>query len=293
MAKGNKTVVAIGKFDGVHIGHKKLLKTASELAKEAGFVSVAFVIENKGHKMLLTPYDREKLINKLGIEKVIVQNLTSDFMNMSAEDFVNSILKQNLNCAHVVVGYNFRFAKNRSANADDLKIICQKHGISCTIIPEVICENKDGLTLSASSSNVKESLLKGDVKTASLILGRNYAISGEVVRGRQIGRTINTPTANIAFDQKCILPQNGVYSANVYVDGKKYLSVTNIGDNPTVNNSGNITVESFILDFEDDIYGKNIDVEFIGKIREEKKFDSLDELKNQIQKDIKFVLLTK
>ncbi|MBR3933659.1 MAG: bifunctional riboflavin kinase/FAD synthetase [Clostridia bacterium] len=293
MAQTNKTVVAIGKFDGVHTGHKKLLKTASELAKGAGFVSVAFVIANDKSSGLMLPLDREQTIKNIGIDKVIVQNLTSDFMNMSDESFVKDILLKQLNCAHVVVGYNFRFAKGRSADAADLKELCAKYGIDCTIIPEVVCEISNDKSISASSSNIKQSLLNGDVKTASAILGRRYFVSGEVVQGKQLGRTINTPTANVKIAKKIVLPQNGVYSANVYVDGKKYLSVTNIGDNPTVNNDGNITVESFILDFHKDIYGKDIVIEFIDKIRDEKKFSSLEELKEQIQKDVETALLTK
>ena len=293
MAQTKKTVVAIGKFDGVHTGHKKLLKTASELAKKAGFVSVAFVIANDKSSGLMLPCDREQTIKNVGIDNVIVQNLTPDFMNMSDAEFVKNILLNKLNCDHVVVGYNFRFAKGRSSDAADLKELCAKYGIGCTVIPEVVCETSNGKNVSASSSNIKESLLIGDVKTASTILGRKYYVSGEVVYGKQIGRTINTPTANVKIAKNIILPQNGVYSANVYVDGKKYLSVTNIGDNPTVNSDGNITVESYILDFKKDIYGKNIVLEFIDKIRDEKKFSSLEELKQQIQKDIKTALLTK
>ena len=177
MAQTNKTVVAIGKFDGVHTGHKKLLKTASELAKGAGFVSVAFVIANDKSSGLMLPLDREQTIKNIGIDKVIVQNLTSDFMNMSDESFVKDILLKQLNCAHVVVGYNFRFAKGRSADAADLKELCAKYGIDCTKIPEVVCEISNDKSISASSSNIKQSLLNGDVKTASAILGRRYFLN--------------------------------------------------------------------------------------------------------------------
>lgn len=285
-----KKVVAIGKFDGVHEGHKKLLITASRLADKAGLVSVAFIINNDSGKMLLSPDRRQKAITNLGIDFCQVQPLSQDFMSMTAEEFADKVLVAGLNCAHVVVGYNFRFAKGRSADADDLKALCDKRGISCTVIPKVTCKASDGNIITASSSNVRTALSQGKVKDAALILGRPYSLTGEVVSGKQIGRTIDIPTANVGYDKNAVLPKTGVYAADVYIDGKKYTSLTNIGDNPTVNTDGRLTVESNILDFSGDIYGKIVTVEFIDRIRDEKKFNSLDDLKEQIQKDIEFVL---
>lgn len=283
-----KTVVAIGKFDGVHQGHKELLITASDLAAKSGLVSVGFVITNSRSNILTSSAKREQIIKSFGIEKVVIQDLSPDFMNMSATEFVDKILIKNLCCAHVVVGYNFRFAKGRSADASVLETICRNKGISCTVIPEVVCHTSIG-TLTASSTNVRDCLSKGDVKTASELLGRPYSISGEVVSGKKLGRTLDFPTANIDVSCRFLLPKNGVYATKTHVNNKTYLSVTNIGDNPTVNEKGNITVETNILRFSGNIYGKNICVEFIERIRDEKKFDSLDELKAQIHKDAEFV----
>ena len=287
-----KTICAIGKFDGVHTGHKKLLITASKLAADAGLVSVCLVMNSAWAQMLLSLEQREEVIKSLGFNKIVVQNLTPDFMNMSAEDFVKDFLLKTLNCAHVVVGYNFRFAKGRSADANHLKSICKDYKIECTIIPEVICQiNSKKIT--ASSTNVRDFLFNGDVKSASLILGRPYCISGEVVHGKQIGRTIKTPTANINCPSQFILPKSGVYATKAYIDGMRYSSVTNIGNNPTVNDDGKITIETNILNFNGNIYGKNITIEFTDRIRDEKKFNSLEELREQIKKDIEYVLLTK
>lgn len=292
MAQRNKTVVAIGKFDGVHLGHRELLITASELARRAGLVSVCYIIENEGSKAILLPDFREKYICEAGIDKIIVQNLTREFMNMSAEDFVKGILADTLNCAHVVVGYDFRFARGRSSGTQELGSLCRSCGIDCTVIPEVVCTLSDA-TMTASSTNIRSFLSQGDVKSASAILGRAYSICGEVVHGRQLGRTLDFPTANIIPPRELILPKAGVYATRVTVGGRVYPSVTNIGDNPTVSESNSITVETNILDFEGDIYSHRIDVEFIDRIRDEKKFASLDELKSQVQKDIEAAKLTK
>ncbi len=288
----SKTVVAIGKFDGVHIGHKELLKCASAYANEAGLVSVSLIINSNSSNKLLTNEEREKTIKSNGVDYCVIQNLTQEFMSLSAQGFVDNILVKKLNCVCVVVGYNFRFAKGRSASADDLKRICNERGIRCKIVPKVTCDTTDGV-ITASSTNVRSFLEKGDVKKASLILGRYYSISGRVVHGKEIGRTIKFPTANIEICENIFIPKNGVYHTRVLIDGFAYSALTNIGDNPTVNNNGNITIETNILNFEADIYNKNIQVEFIERIRDEKKFNSLEELKKQIQKDIEFVVLTK
>lgn len=287
-----KTVVAIGKFDGVHMGHKELLQSASKLAGKAGLISLCLIINSDMGKQLLSPKDREKIIKSHGIDCCLVEKLTPEFMSLSAESFVKDVLLKKLNCACVVVGYNFRFAKGRSANADELKTICKKHGIECVIIPEVTC-NINNSVITASSTNIRSLIEDGDVKKAAFILGRNYSLAGKVVHGKQIGRTIGVPTANIEPVDNIFIPKNGVYSTRVCIGGVFYPSLTNIGDNPTVNNNGNISIETNILDFNGDIYDKTIELEFIDRIRDEKKFSSLNELKAQIQKDIEFVLLTK
>lgn len=290
MANSKKTVVAIGKFDGVHKGHQKLLKSAMSIAEENKLQSVALVINSSRGQYLISPEERYETIKSMGIDLVETQDLTPDFMNMSAEEFVCDFLIKELNCVHVVVGYNFRFAKGRAADASLLEEICMENNIDCTIIPEVKCTiGSDDVT--ASSTNIRDFLFNGDIEPASVILGRPYCLSGEVVHGKQIGRTINTPTANIRCQSKQTFPKEGVYATRAVFDNKIFPSITNIGSNPTVNDSGEITIETHIIDFSDSIYGKEIKIEFVKRIRDEIKFGSLDELKKQIQKDIESCLL--
>lgn len=287
-ALGKKTVVAIGKFDGVHTGHKKLLDTASGIAAEAGLESVCLVIAPKGGRYLLDLAGREEYIKDIGINSVYMQDLSAEFMSMSAEKFVGEYLVKKLNCAHVVVGYNFRFAKGRCANADDLKRICGKENIQCTVIPEVNCII-DGENLSVSSSNIRSFLQNGRVDVAAALLGRSYFLRGKVVLGKQLGRTIDFPTANVDAFPGTVIPQKGVYATYTHIDGVAYLSVTNIGDNPTVNTKGNITVESNIFDFSQDIYGREVCIEFLAKVRDEIKFSSVEKLREQIRRDKDYV----
>ncbi|MBO5742988.1 MAG: bifunctional riboflavin kinase/FAD synthetase [Clostridia bacterium] len=285
MANSKKTVVAIGKFDGVHSGHRELLLKATRIAEEKGYESVALVIDTQRGQLLIPKNERDEMIKSLGINRVEIKCLTPEFMNMSAEEFVSDFLIKELNCEYVVVGYNFRFAKGRSADANYLEELCMENDIYCTVIPKLTCHLESG-EVTASSSNIRDSLFRGDVKEASVILGRTYSLSGEVVSGRKIGRTINTPTANIKCHAKTTLPKKGVYATRVQINGKTYASITNIGNNPTVSSNGEITIETHIIDFSDNIYGKEIKIEFLSRIRDEKKFDSLEELKNQIEKDI-------
>jgi len=284
----SKTVVAIGKFDGMHIGHRELLLKAKDIARKEGFISVALLINSSFSTVLHTKKDRENIIKSLGIDYISSCELTHQFMSMTPNDFVNEILIKKYNAYHVVVGYNFRFAKDRCADANILKTLCADRGIECTVIDKVICNTACG-TLTASSTNVRKCLLDGDIKSANDILGTNYTLSGKVICGNKIGRTLGFPTANISVEDNIFLPKNGVYFTKVFLDGKYIASVTNIGDNPTVNQNGNITIETHIIDYSGDLYDKDITVEFIEKIRDEKKFASFDELKKQINNDIKSV----
>ena len=280
----NKNVVAIGKFDGLHKGHQKLLVAAVDKAKQTGGVPIILFIGTP-LSYLMTPSEAESKADELGIKKSVRYELTDEFRNLSGEDFVKKILKENLNCGHVVVGYNFRFSKNRSCGSEDLVRICKEHGMECTVIDEISVTESDGTTYPVSSSRIKDLLLSGNVGEINKYLGKWYTISGFVAHGKHLGTEFGFPTANLIPEKGRALPMHGVYAVAVEIDGKFYSGVTNVGTNPTVNNGDNITVETHITDFNDDIYGKKIFVSFIEKIRDEKKFADITELVSQIDKD--------
>ncbi len=283
-----KTVAAIGKFDGFHIGHQKLVACAVQKAKEANALSLIFFV-GAPLPSIIEHSESEALARSMGVDLTFRQSLDEEFRTMSAEDFVTKILIEKLNCTCVVVGYNFRFAKDRSAGADDLCRLCQKHGIDCIVIDEVTAPNANGEVCTVSSSLVRSFIRCGRVKDAALYLGGSYSISGRVLCGRHLGTSMGIPTANIIARGDIVLPPHGVYATRTHLGGKSYLSVTNIGTNPTVADDNSVTIETHIFDFEDDVYGEYIKVEFLEMLRGEKKFDSLSSLTEQIKADIEYV----
>ncbi|MBQ4631435.1 MAG: bifunctional riboflavin kinase/FAD synthetase [Clostridia bacterium] len=278
-----KTVVALGKFDGMHIGHVKLLETAVKTAKENKALSMVCFI-GFARQSLADEGQIQSITRDIGVDMLHRQELTPEFMNMSAREFVSEFLCKRFNCSHVVAGYNFRFAKGRSAGAKELSQLCSEYGIECIIIPEVTVK-ADGKTLPVSSTLIRELVTDGEVKKIKDFLGRFYSVSGKVTHGRHLGSTLDFPTANIIPPKELALLPSGVYVTVTEIDKKRYLSVTNIGNNPTVADDNAVTVETFVFDFSNDIYGKNITVHFLEKIRGEVKFSSLDELKNQVEQD--------
>ncbi len=290
MENTKKTVAAIGKFDGFHVGHMKLLNTAIETAKQTDGKSLIFFIGRFAGLNHSCKAANEYAL-KIGIDEYFRQDLSRDFMNLDADTFVNDILKEKLGCSHVVVGYNFRFAKDRSADANDLKEICAKYGIECIIIEEIKIDDSHGISTTVSSSYIRECISRGDVSEAGKFLGRPYKMIGEVQKGRQLGSQMGFPTANLVFPASVTMPPFGVYATQTTVDGETYLSITNIGNNPTVSPCAQtVTVETNIFSFEKDIYGKEISVEFLDKVRDEIRFESLDALTQQVLKDKKYVL---
>ncbi len=283
-----KTVAAIGKFDGFHIGHKKLVACAVQKAKEANALSLIFFV-GAPSASIIEQQQSESLVRSMGIDLTFRQSLNEEFRTMSAEDFVTKVLVGRLNCTCVVVGYNFRFAKDRSAGADDLCRLCQKHGIECIVIDEVAAPDSNGEVFTVSSSLVRSLITCGRVEDAAVYLGYSYSVSGTVVRGRHLGTSMGIPTANIVPHGEIVLPPQGVYATRTHLGGKAYLSVTNIGTNPTVAEGNAVTIETNIFGFEGDAYGEDIKVEFLEMLRGEKKFDSLNSLTDQIRADMQYV----
>ena len=289
--KDNKqeTVVTIGNFDGVHIGHKKLINTTKKYALDKGLKSVLItfsphpleIIKNNVPFFYIFSEEEKNIeIEKEDLDFFIKQPFTKEFGNISPEDFVN-ILIEKLNCKVLVVGEDYCFGKNRAGNVETLKRIGKEKGIEVIKISNIIIDGER-----VSSSIIRECINKKNIKKANMLLNKSYYILGKVVEGNKLGRTIGFPTANIIPPKNKLLPPDGVYITKTKYKNRTYDSITNIGTNPTVNNT-NRTIETYVFDFNQNLYNQYIKVCFYDWVRDVKRFSGIDELKGQIAKDIK------
>lgn len=280
----DKSAVALGKFQGLHKGHMLLLNKIVSF-KKSGLTSVAFTINMPDKKLLYLPDERYMILNKLGIDIAVECNFSESFASMSASDFVKEILVNRLHAAYVVVGEDFRFGYNREGTVDRLTEYGLKYGFR-VIAFEKLCLNENVI----SSSLLRSLIDKGEMKLIHELLGRDYSITGIVEHGKKLGRTIGFPTVNIYPDKKKLLPPAGVYESELEIDGIWYKGVTNIGDNPTTDGDGKTRVETYIVDYSGDMYGRTITVYIKSFIRTEKKFNNIEELRYQIDIDKKSVM---
>lgn len=285
------TVVTIGNFDGIHKGHIKLIKEAVKEAKTKNYKSVVFTFENHpmryfradSIKHIITNEEKVKIFKDLGVDIVFMIPFDEYMTKISATDFVKTILHEKLKCKMVIVGHDFTFARNKEGNASLLESLGKKYNMKVKVIEPIKIKGRR-----VSSSYIRNLINDGNVSEIKDFLGRNYFLEGEVIHARKIGRTIGFPTANLKAEDKLIIPKNGIYAVKVYIKNKVYYGATNIGYNPTVNGK-TLSIETNIIDFDEEIYGEIIKVEFLDRIRDEKKFNSLDELKSQLRKDVNFV----
>lgn len=290
----SKTIVTIGTFDGVHVGHQKILKKITAIAKEENCESVVLTFfphprmvlqQDNSIKLLNTISEKEKLFENLEIDHLIIHPFDEEFSKLSAEDFVKKILVDQLNIQKIVIGYDHRFGKNRSANLDDLIEFGAKYNFGVEQISAEEINNN-----AVSSTKIRNSLLDGDIETANSYLGYHYNFTGIVVKGKQLGRTIGFPTANISIDEEYkLLPKNGVYIVQTRIEGKRYFGMMNIGTRPTIDGTTK-SVEVYILDFNKEIYHTSLTISVLKFIREERKFESFERLKEQIEKDKIFTI---
>ncbi|MBR5535316.1 MAG: bifunctional riboflavin kinase/FAD synthetase [Clostridia bacterium] len=280
-----KSVCALGFFDGVHKAHTELLSECVAYAKEHNLKSVALTFEKspleyfgKKIKYLTTLGQKKELMHNLGIDDVHVLNCDGETLSLSCEEFIDSILVDKLNACAVFCGFNYTFGKNAQGDSNVLKKLCKERNIEVFVIP---CMNDGNITV--SSSEIRNALSKGDVEAANKLLNRPFEVKGVVQEGKKLGRLLNFPTANIYPDNLPDLPY-GVYATKTTIDNMEYISVTNIGVNPTVNDN-NLRIETFIKGFSGDIYQKEIKITFYKFLRAETKFSSVEELKNQIASD--------
>ena len=280
-----KKIFALGFFDGVHLGHQALLSQCVQLAKQEQAMPVAVtfnlppsaVLHDLQPNMINTRTDRQSLLLQHGAEEIHVITATKSYLSYSWQDFLQTLLVRG--AAGFVCGEDYRFGRGGEGTAQKLSAFAAERGLPCVILPE---QTMDGEKI--SSTRIRTLLERGDVENANRMLGHPHIFTGKVVSGQKIGRTIGVPTANLKLPRELVTPAFGVYACTTILDGKKYLAVTNIGTRPTVNGN-NVTVEPWILDFDGDLYGKEITLHFHNFLRPERKFDSLEELKAQIQRD--------
>ena len=287
-----KTIVTLGTFDGVHLGHAAILKKLTQNTHNGTFESTVLtffphprmVLQGKSDlKLLNTINEKIELLEKIGIDNLIIHPFDEKFAELVAEAFVSTILVDQLRVQKIIIGYDHRFGKNRTANIDDLISFGTQYSFE---VEQISAQEIDAISI--SSTKIRTALEEGDIQLANEYLGYRYFLSGTVVKGKQLGRTIGFPTANIALDEEYkLVPQNGVYVVQAEIDGNFIFGMMNIGFNPTVQGKQK-TIEVHLFDFDADIYNRQIQVSIVQRIRSEKKFESLELLTNQLKEDRNF-----
>lgn len=281
-----KTAVALGNFDGLHVAHMAIIKKCHSYAREHDLKCGVLlfnehtrrITDNQRVPLITSETEKLALLSNEDMDFVYMLDFDRDFMQLTPEQFVKRLIDM-LHCAAVCVGYDYRFGYKASGDARMLKALCKKHGIEAIITDEIDIDGE-----AVKSTVIRNYIREGSVRHAAAMLGRPFAIDGKVVKGLQNGRRMGFPTANVSYSQNMLIPRNGVYAGYTYVKGKRYKSVINVGKNPTFD-ADKITIESHILDFKDDIYNEQIRVEFIDRLRGDKKFESVDALVSQIKRD--------
>ena len=283
-------VVTIGTFDGVHLGHRKILSRIKELADDTGGETVILTFfphprmilhpEDQALKMINTMDEKAWLLDQLGIDHLIITPFTRDFSNQTAEEYIRDILVEKIGTKKIVIGYDHRFGKDRQGSLAELQQLAPVYDYEVIEIPE-----QDIHDVAVSSTRIRQALLNDDIDLANEFLGYPFFISGKVNRGDQIGRTIGYPTANILVEESYkLIPSDGIFAVKVYLDGVGYKGMGYIGHRPTINGMTR-NIEVNIFDFNEDIYTKPIRMELLHFVRGDVKFESLEQLKKQLDKD--------
>lgn len=286
-----KTILTLGTFDGVHIGHKKILERIVQNTENGKYESLVLtffphprmVLQEKSEiKLLNTITEKIKLLEQSGIENLIIHPFDEKFSRLTAEEFVRSILVDQFHIQKIIIGHDHRFGRNRTANIDDLIAFGAEYGFEVEQISAQEIQD-----VSISSTKIRTALQEGNMNLANDYLGYNYFFNGEIVKGKQLGRTIGFPTANIKIEEEYkLIPKNGVYVVKAIINQEEVFGMMNIGFNPTVEGQKQ-TIEVHLFDFNADIYGQKIEVSLLQYLREEQKFDSIDLLKAQLNQDKK------
>ncbi len=281
--------ITIGTFDGVHIGHRKILEKVINHAKDAKLKSAVLTFfphprmvlqKDTDIKLLNTVAEKKEILNKMGLDVLVIHPFTKDFSRLTATEFVRDLLVNQLKSKKIIIGYDHRFGRNRTANINDLIAFGTLLDFTVEEIPAQEIDE-----VSVSSTKIRKSLEEGDVTIANAYLGYEYMLSGIVKKGKGLGRKLNFPTANLSIEETYkLIPKTGVYTVKSTLNGKEVFGMMNIGYNPTVNGTEK-SIEIHFFNFKDDLYDQEIQVDMLNRLRDERKFDSLDSLKEQLGKD--------
>ena len=286
-----RTVVTLGKFDGVHRGHRKLIDMAKRLAITNNMRLAVFTFKvadglsypYMDSSQITTFYERERIFDELGADVLIEIPFDDEIADMEPLSFIEKVLKEKLNAAFAVVGEDWRFGKGGEGTCDLLKASQKIYGFEATVLEKELHDGRE-----ISSSWVRDEIRKGNMETASVLLGHPYSICGKVVHGNEIGRQMGFPTINIVPDKDKLLPPNGVYTAKITMSAGEFYGITNVGVRPTVSDEGAVTVETHVFDFDEEIYGQEVAVCPIHFQRPEMRFQSREALMQQLEHDIEF-----
>ncbi len=283
------SVITIGTFDGVHIGHKKIINQLTSISSKNNLISILLsffphpkmVLQNDNElKLINTIQEKEGLLNSLNLDYLIIKDFTKEFSRLSALEFVRDILVNKLNAKHIIIGYDHHFGRNRTANIEQLKEFGELYDFKVT---EILAQDIDDIAI--SSTKIRKALINGEITLANKFLGYNFFFSGNVVHGNNIGKTISFPTANIKIDAPYkLVPKNGVYIVKTTIDNQITFGMMNIGYNPTFNGKQK-SIEIHFINFNKNIYDKTLTIEMILRIRNEIKFNTVDDLKKQLEQD--------
>jgi riboflavin kinase/FMN adenylyltransferase len=288
------TIVTIGTFDGVHLGHQKIVAQITKNAHALNCESLVLTFfphprmvlqEGTEMKQLNTLNEKIALLDNLGIDNLVVHPFDKEFSRLTAEEFVKKVLVDVFNIKKIIIGHDHRFGRNRTATIDDLINFGETYGFEVEQISA-----KEINEVAISSTKIRNALLEGNIELAANYLGYDYSFTGIIIKGKQLGRTIGYPTANITIEEDYkLIPNNGVYIAKSVLNGKTVFGMMNIGTRPTVDGTKQ-TIEINFFDFKQDLYGQKITISLLHRMRSEQKFESLDALKNQLGKDKKTAL---
>ncbi len=283
------SVVTIGTFDGVHIGHQKIIKRLINTGKDEGLQSVILTFfphprmvlqKDSNIKLINTLDERHDILDDLGLDYLLIKKFTKEFSRLSAEDFVKEILVDKLNAKKVIIGYDHRFGRNRKADINDLKDFGIKYGFE---VEEISAQDINDVAV--SSTKIRNAIIEGNIGKANAYLGYDFMLTGHVTKGKGLGRRLNFPTANIEIKEDYkIIPKQGSYIVSSRIKDIVVYGMMNIGMNPTVNGSMQ-TIEVHFFDFDEDIYNQDIQIDLLHRIRDEEKFESVEALKLQLAKD--------